>query len=61
MGKCTVGASRMNYYPVILGTVDISAGEHTTTINGTSNTMNLGGIYIFDNATAGGDNELANN
>ena len=57
MGKCTVsGSSRMNYYPVILGTVDISKGEHTITIKGTSNTMNLGGIYIFDNASAGGSN-----
>ena len=62
MGKCTVsGSSRMNYYPVILGTVDIAQGEHTITINGTSNTMNLGGIYIFDNAFSGGDNKLQNN
>lgn len=53
MGKCTVsGSSRMNYYPVILGTVDIASGEHTITIKGTSNTMNLGGIYIFENPSA---------
>ena len=59
MGKCTVsGTSRMNYFPVILGTVDISEGDHLIIINGTTNTMNLGGIYIFDNASAGGDNEL---
>ena len=48
--------TRINYWPVILGTVDISAGSHTITITGTSNKMNLGGIYIFDNATAGGLN-----
>ena len=60
MGKCTVsGNARMNYYPVILGTVDITAGSHTIAIQGTSNVMNLGGIYIFDNASAGGDNGLA--
>ena len=57
MGKCTVsGSSRMNYFPVVLGTFDLSEGNHTITITGTSNVMNLGGIYIFDNATAGGDN-----
>ena len=56
MGKCN---SRMNYFPVILGTVEIGAGEHTITVKGTSNTMNIGGLYIFDNASAGGDNELA--
>ena len=48
--------TRINYWPVILGTVDISEGEHTITITGTNNPLNLGGIYIFDNATAGGDN-----
>ena len=50
------GVKRPNYWPVILGTVDISAGEHTITIKGTSNKLNLAGIYIFDNATAGGAN-----
>ena len=49
MGNCS---GRMNYYPVVLGTADISAGNHTITITGTSNTMNIGGIYIFDAATA---------
>ena len=48
--------TRINYWPVILGTVDISAGEHTIKITGTSNKLNLGGIYIFNNATAGGQN-----
>ena len=49
MGHCTVsGSSRMNYWPVLLGSVDISAGSHTIKITGTSNTMNLGGIYIFE-------------
>ena len=48
MGHCTVsGSSRMNYWPVLLGSIDISAGSHTIKISGTSNTMNLGGIYIF--------------
>ena len=49
MGKCS---SRLNYYPVILGEVDIPAGNHTIKITGTSNSMNIGGIYIYDAATA---------
>ena len=57
MGKCTVsGSSRMNYWPVILGTVEISEGSHTIAVIGSGNTMNIAGIYIFDNATAGGLN-----
>lgn len=51
MGKCT---SRLNYYPVILGEVDIPAGNHTIKITGTSNSMNIGGLYIFDASTASG-------
>ncbi len=51
MGKC---GSRYNYYPVILGEVDISEGSHTIKVTGTSNSMNIGGIYIFDAATAQG-------
>ena len=53
MGKC---GSRTNYYPVILGEVDIPAGNHTIKLTGTSNSMNVGGIYIFDaaNGTGGG-------
>ena len=53
MGKC---GSRTNYYPVILGEVDIPAGSHTIKLTGTSNSMNVGGIYIFDaaNGTGGG-------
>ena len=52
------GVKRPNYWPVILGTVDVAAGNHTIVIKGTSsaNALNLGGIYIFDNATAGGLN-----
>ena len=50
------GVKRPNYWPVILGTVDIAAGDHTIVIKGTSNKLNLAGIYIFDNATAGGAN-----
>ena len=50
------GVKRPNYWPVILGTADIAAGEHTITIYGGDNTLNLAGIYIFDNATAGGVN-----
>ena len=57
MGKCTVnGSSRTNYFPVILGTYDLAKGGHTITLKGTSNSMNVGGIYIFDNAFAGGSN-----
>ena len=61
MGKCTVsGTSRMNYFPVILGTTEISEGEHIIEIFGSLDTMNIGGIYIFDNATAGGSNGVNN-
>ena len=48
--------TRINYWAVILGTVDISAGSHTIEIDGGSFSMNIAGIYIFDNATAGGVN-----
>ena len=60
MGVCKGSSitTRINYWPVILGTVDIAQGSHTITITGTSNKLNLGGIYIFDNATAGGDNHF---
>ena len=53
MGIC---GSRTNYYPVILGEVDIPAGSHSIKLTGTSNSMNVGGIYIFDaaNGTGGG-------
>ncbi len=51
MGKCS---TRLNYYPVILGEVDIPAGNHTIKITGTSNSMNIGGLYIFDASTASG-------
>ena len=48
MDKCTKGSSkRTNYYPVKLGTVDISSGQHTIAINYKGDTMNVGGIYIF--------------
>ena len=43
---------RMHYFPVILGKIDISTGAHTIKINGTSNVMNLGGIYIFESNAA---------
>ena len=49
MGKC---GSRMNYYPVILGTAHIGAGSHTIKLTGTSNTMNVAGICIYDASTA---------
>ena len=45
MGNCS---GRMNYFPVILGIANITAGEHTISIYGNSNSMNIGGIYIFD-------------
>ena len=51
MGKCS---SRMNYYPVVLGNVNITSGNHTIKITGTSNTMNIGTICIFDASTASG-------
>ena len=56
MGKC---GSRTNYYPVILGEVDIPAGSHSIKLTGTSNSMNVGGIYIFDvaNGTGGGQQQ----
>ena len=50
MGKCS---SRMNYYPVVLGNVEITEGSHTIRIFGNdSATMNIGTICIFDAATA---------
>lgn len=48
--------TRINYWPVILGTVEISEGEHTVTIDGGTININIAGIYIFDNASAGGVN-----
>ena len=50
------GTKRPNYWPVILAVETITAGEHAITISGSSNKLNLAGIYIFDNATAGGVN-----
>ena len=50
------GTKRPNYWPVILAVETITAGEHTIAINGSSNKLNIAGIYIFDNATAGGVN-----
>ena len=52
MGVC---GSRMNYYPVILATANISARTHTISLVGTSNEMNVGGIYIFDAAINAAD------
>ena len=56
MGIC---GSRINYYPVTLGEVDIPSGNHTIKLTGTSNSMNVGGIYIFDaaNGTGGGQQQ----
>ena len=48
--------TRINYWPVILGTADVSAGGHTIEICGGAYSLNIAGIYIFDNATAGGVN-----
>ena len=48
--------TRINYWPVILCTVQITKGSHKITIDGGSYNMNIAGIYIFDNATAGGQN-----
>ena len=54
MGNCS---NRMNYFPVILGNVDIVAGSHTIKITGTSNTMNIGGIYIYNGGSSQGGGE----
>ena len=58
MGICKSSSitTRINYWPVILGTVDIAEGQHNITISGGQYNMNIAGIYIFDNATAGGLN-----
>ena len=58
MGICKSSSitTRINYWPVILGTVDIDAGDHEIVISGGQYNMNIAGIYIFDNATAGGLN-----
>ena len=58
MGICKSSSitTRINYWPVILGTVDIDAGQHEIIISGGQYNMNIAGIYIFDNATAGGLN-----
>eukprot|EP00833_Pecoramyces_ruminatium_P012274 jgi/Orpsp1_1/1186306/evm.model.d7180000049592.1 len=45
LGNCN---DRMNYYFVILGEIDISAGNHTITITGSDNVMNIGTLCIFD-------------
>ena len=52
MGRITTSYSRWMYYPVILGIVDLSAGEHTIEINGRSGTMNLAGITILNASSA---------
>ena len=48
--------TRINYWPVILCTVQITKGSHKITIDGGSYNMNIAGIYIFDDATSGGQN-----
>lgn len=48
--------TRINYWPVILGTYNITKDSHTITIYGGSYNMNIAGIYVFNNATAGGLN-----
>ena len=48
--------TRINYWPVILATVDLDEGNHVITIDGGQYKMNIGGIYVFDNATVGGEN-----
>ena len=58
MGVCKGNGitTRINYWPVILGTIDINQGDHVIKIKGGQYNMNIAGIYIFDNATAGGLN-----
>ena len=53
MGSCTVnGVSRMNYFPVKLCVARINPGQHTIIIKGSSNTMNIAGIYIYKTTRA---------
>ena len=44
---------------MLLGNVDVTTGQHTITINYKGDTMNVGGIYIFDaaNGTGGGQQQ----
>ena len=50
MGQC---GSRMNYFPVILGTSNLTAGAHTIKIIGSSNKMNVANVCIFGAAGGG--------
>ena len=43
-----ISKNRTNYFPVIIATTNIAAGEHTIAITGSSNTMNVAGITILD-------------
>ncbi len=55
MGNCK---NRMNYFPVILGDADLTAGTHTVKITGTSNTMNIGTLCVFNaDGTSGGGSQ----
>ncbi|MDD6302674.1 MAG: tyrosine-protein phosphatase [Bacillales bacterium] len=45
-GNCS---NRMNYVPVILGSIDLTKGEHTVVIERKGDTVNLGGISVFKN------------
>ena len=57
LGRCKLnGNTRINYWPVILGTASIAHGNHRVEIKGLGRNINIGGIYIFDNSTAGGQN-----
>ena len=64
MGQITTGYSRWMYYPVILGAVNLSAGEHTIKIKGNSESINIAGITILDASTGahydGGDHVVGN-
>ncbi|MDD6302673.1 MAG: tyrosine-protein phosphatase [Bacillales bacterium] len=54
-GNCN---NRMNYVPVILGTVNLTKGEHTVKVERKGDTVNLGGISVFNNGKSslgGGD------
>ena len=48
--------TRINYWPVILCTAEVAVGNHEIMIKGGIYSMNIAGIYIFDNALAGGVN-----
>ena len=52
MGYITTSYQRYMYYPVTICITDLSVGNHTITISGNSDSMNVAGISILNAATA---------